>query len=205
MPKIYIVTREPFHDNSTLLGAYPSIDAAKLSVSPSPDKWSLHVNPSDNVISRYLADEGEDNYEIHEFVVIDDDVMAVVDGEATVTTLDERVLVLLFSYSPSTSVYLFSYVTHYDTREAASEFTCSLDCSRADGVPDYRGYLVPDEDAQMRANELAPEVKRALFALRSYAARLRPPIRIARTSRLAPDETVTKPPRGTFLCSTSLS
>ena len=41
---------------------------------------------------------------------------------------------------------------------------------------------MPDDDAQMRAEESAPEVKRALYALRAYAARQRPPIRIARTS-----------------------
>ena len=176
MTKIYIVTREPFHDNSTLLGAYPSIDAAECSVSPSPDKWSRSVNRHDSLVSRYLPDEGDDDYEIHELVVIDDEVMAMVDGETTATAPDERTLVLLFSGTR------FASVTHHDTHETASEFARRLDCPGPDGVPNYRGYLMPDDDAQMRAEESAPEVKRALYALRAYAARQRPPIRIARTS-----------------------
>ena len=116
MTKIYIVTREPFHDNSTLLGAYPSIDAAECSVSPSPDKWSRSVDRDDNVVSRYLPDKGEDNREIHELVVIDDEVMAMVDGEATAAGREQRTLVLLFGGTR------FASVTHHDTHETASEF-----------------------------------------------------------------------------------
>ena len=179
MTKIYIVTREPFHDNSTLLGAYPSIDAAERSVSPSPDKWSRSVERDDAVVSRYLPNEGEDDHEIHEFVVIDDEVMSMVDCETPTTAPDERVLILLFCKDR------FYYVTHRDTRATASEFAhglSSVDLRGPDGASDYRGYLMPDENARMRAQESAPEVELALYALRAYAARQRPPIQIARTS-----------------------
>ena len=179
MTKIYIVTIEPFHDNSTLLGAYPSIDAAERSISPSPDKWSRFVDRDDSLVSQYRPDEGEDDHEIHELVIIDDEIMATVDGKTTVTAPDARTLVLLFNRTR------FTAVTHHDSRETASKFArelSSADRRQPDGTFDYRGYLMPDEDAQMRANESPPEVERALYTLRAYAARQRPPIQIARTS-----------------------
>lgn len=181
MRKIYLLTMEPFHDNSTVLGAYASIDAAERSVSTSPDKWSrtTHLD-NDNIVSRYLPDKGEDEHEVRELVIIDEEVMDIVDGKAiaNVAALDERTSVLFFGRAG------FYCVTHEITREAALKFAHGLSSRDVGchGATNYRPYVMPDEDARMRAEEPAPEVDRALHALRVYAARQRPPIRIAWTA-----------------------